>query len=63
MRTFTLPGPVCAHGMLSVVEGVISTCERSVAEDGRGVGGRGVPLSTDAPGIHLQMQKVLQNTS
>ena len=58
-----MPGPVCAHGMLSVVEGVISTCERSVAEDGRGVGGRGVPPSTDAPGIHLQMQKVLQNTS
>ena len=48
---------------LSAVEGVISTCERSVAEDGRGVGGCGVPLSTDAPGIHLQMQKILQNTS
>ena len=32
-------------------------------QDGRGVGGCGVPLSTDAPGIHLQMQKILQNTS
>ena len=48
---------------LSVVEGMIGTCERSVAEDGRGVDGRGVPLSTDAPGIHLQVQKILQNTS
>ena len=48
---------------LSAVEGVIGTCEKSIAEDGRGVGGCGIPLSTDAPGIHLQMQKTLQNTS
>ena len=32
-------------------------------QDGGGVGGRGVSLSKDTSGIHLQTQKCMQNTS
>ena len=32
-------------------------------QDGGGVGGRSTSLSTDTPGMHLQTQKCMQNTS
>ena len=32
-------------------------------QDGGGVGGHGIHLSTDTSGIHLQTQEYIQNTS